>query len=601
MATLVDNFKGIFDSYGDKQIELIVLSLKKEVVDIVVDMAIDIVNCYKITPLTTFMDNLKKDSPIESNILLRKLGDRYIIREQGFVETNPCIIFADFNGTSRVLGTVDYYERIDRGRKYRDRCLEVIMYNHTGFITSNGFWIYYSDITLPELRIIFLKRSKWAEMIQTIPKIDPIPGNPITYLSNPGSSEAWINNVTKVIRHILSHICDDESLIDLMMTSENMEKWTKMFMHPTFNYIYNYELYEYLGDRILSAKFDIYMCSKYERLNKQEASNFHSQYLSKFHQYYISEDMKLPDLVIYDKTMFQLDIKYKTDLLESFFTSLFLTAQSINYCFAEVMCMNLTIMLGESLPFEKKMIFGLPKHRVTQVLQALKIRDRENKDEFGISVMKNNHGKHDASTTLTFYINNNQVILNKLKADGKSIDSINGYHQTYSPFLKKQEEVENFIWNYVSDYFEKIGLDLTYTRSFTDPFITELERIDHDLYIRFVAKLDGYVTTLGSTSTVDIPPIRKVSFKSDTNIRVLIMYFNTYEVPSVSGLLTSITEYVDPSQLAGSDYIEKFDRDYQIVNLGNVKIPDESAIICHENLDTISLAKYYLIKKFTEH
>lgn len=595
MTTPNEKIRGMFESQADKQVEFIIISYDSTIINHMVDLALTISNCYKITPLHKYLENLQKSNIVEYTALIKNLGSKYIEESEGYVNENPCIIFSDFQGTSRILGTIDYYEKIDRSRKYRNRCINVIMYNHKGFITTNGFLIYDSDIMTDEFRIIFLKRSKWAEMCQSFPKLSLIQGNNINILQNLTVSESWVNNVKLVIRHILTNLVDDENIINRMLSTENMETWVKMFIHPTFNYIYNYELMEFLGDSITSSKFDLYMCSKYERLNKDEATKYHNQYMSKDHQYYMSEDLKFPELVLYDKSMFTLDNKYKTDLFESFFAALFLTAQTIDYSFAEVICMNMMIMLCESLPFEKKMIFGKPRDRVDQVLKAVKMIDENKRPRFGILEERSNYGTPNARCKLIFHMDD-KIILDKLKEDGKDLTSINNSHITFNPNHKSEDEAYDEMWKLISEKFEKIGFDLRYTRTLIDPFFQKLITLDNDLYNRFISKLnENFQVKQG------IDPIRRIAFESDMDIRVTSMYFNTYDVPENPKLLTSLVEYTDLSQLAGSDYLEQFDENFQIINLANSKIPEGSEIICGEQLDYFKVSKYRAIENYTNH
>ena len=397
------------------------------------------------------------------------------------------------------------------------------------------------------------------------------------------------------------------------MLVENMIIWVKAFIHKTYNYIYGYESLEFLGDKICSTKFTIYTVVKYPRLTPTELSEYHNQYMSSDHQWYLSDDLHLLSFILADPDVSLAGFNYvkrKTDIFEAFVRALYQTslngATSISgsakkgMSFAENVTYNLFLMIGEQFPFEKKMIFGKSKHRITQIFQSLDIPI--GKDDFEVRLREDDKGTANAKSRY-FFNRSEKVIatLNKAREiTGKDITKILEVSYTYIPQYVDKETGEGEFWNRVSKVFEENNFTILDAKNVQMSFMSMLSVVNGDLYEKVKRKL--------SLTYPDVSPeilLQRIQFQSTTSneeegcLPYVLMYFHTFTAEPDSKLLISFSSFDDLTQTSGDDYLYENTNNVQITNLSCVPMPMSGSMVGEYNLNRYNLAQYNCCLKYT--
>lgn len=591
MSNIVDEIKKLF--VADTKFTFLIVSKNKSLVESICGIIMPIENCVEIVLSSLFTKEHKESDNVA---FYESISSKFNKNKKAKDIDSTCIIFTDFNGTRKIVGDIDYFDQIDRYPKFRRLCRNVIMYNYIGEPVTNGFWKCDKSFDVSNIRSYILKLSDWGSLCQSIPEVvDFSSDTDLTDIfSNTRVSTLWLNNLVTILRHILMGIVGREDYVTKMLDDENRGSWIRMFIHETFNCVYNYELIEFLGDSIAGAKFDIYMVSKYGRLTKAEASEFHNQYMSKHHQSYIAEDMKLPQLLLYDRSMIKMCDKFKTDLFESFVGTLYQTAQTISVNLAEIVTLNYITMIGEQFPFEKKMIFGFDSHRVVQIGDSFKLGS----NIFAPGVYEENKGSKNAKTTL--YFKRDTPGLNdkiqELKNEGHDISSILDVTYKYSPHeISSIEDAKTEYYKKLANILDKANVDIRLIERQGDSFIKILSTINNVLYTKLVERL-----RIEFPDRDPLEMIKRIQFKSHKDLHYVSMYIHTFEALEGSKLLTSLSKYENNSQLVGDEYRDNFTEEVRIVNCANVHLPEEKGYINEETneLKPMYLACYRCVEKY---
>lgn len=562
---------------------------------------------------------------------------------------NPyrCIMIVDFKGKFTITSkNIDYFKYIDRGLLYRKYCISILMYRIPSLPPQNGYWcldeseFHKIDINNinPESSYI-LKLSDWGKLCQGISSNQNIETPGLDDILSP-RTEKWINSVKNHLRYILRKIInpdfsnsysnllefntsneeskDDrkrggfseeelDDYIDRMLDDENFPKWIKSFTHDSINEVYNYQTLETLGDKLSSCKFTEYMLTKYNHLTDVEATEFHNQYMSAEHQQYLSDDLRLMDFILIDKrilgnyTKKNKFTKTKTDLLESFVGALYETSLNCGeYCFAQMCCHNLFFMIGEQFPFEKKMIYGLEKHNITQILQSLELLNDAN--EIRVESRAINHGKADAKTILS--LSATDVLKNNIKSFSEknniNLSSIFMDAYEYEPYLLKKEDAEKEFWRVISSTFTRLGVDINFSKtSKGNTFIEKLKNFNTILYNELLVKIKNILSTnYPNISDQDIAS--RINFKSKKptgELPYITMYINTYEIKSNRKILSTFVDFRNDLHTAGSDYNGE-ESVVQYKNLINMPIPKEGIWIGQLFLNSYDHAKFLCCQEY---
>uniref|UniRef100_A0A6C0BEK2 RNase III domain-containing protein n=1 Tax=viral metagenome TaxID=1070528 RepID=A0A6C0BEK2_9ZZZZ len=592
----------------EEQLDVILISFDQNLIESLVQILVTIKNCGRIVLSNKFLDNIRNGKKGGVSDIEVKNPNRIISTIDFGSNPSYCLFFGDFNGTNRLtISSVDYYEKVDREPTYRKYCRSVMMFRLVGIPPANGYW-HTNGLVEPNSQIVILKLSEWGQMCQGIPFTNKL-GSTRINIGNVEISKQWIDALKIHLRYLITSIAGRNTYTEDMLNDENMIVWVKVFLHPTYGYIYNYEGLEFFGDSISGAKFDSYMIAKYPRLTQTELSEYHNQYMSKDNQWYISDDLRLKDYILIDPIVSVSganDKKRKTDLLESFVGALYQVSLSAvsnvtgsskkGMFFAEEMTYNLFIMIGEQFPFEKKMIFGKPKHRITQILQSMEYP--LNGVDLKMGFIEVDKATENARNK--FFFRTSDKIVNFLKQikeqNGKDITSFLDVEHSFIPQFVSRESAESEFWNKVAKVFDDNGVDITFVKNIKATFITMLRLIDIDLHDRIMAKLS---LTYPGKKVEDLAS--RIQFKSDHeegSVAYIIMYINTFEAEPDSKLLISFSNYNGISQKAADDYITELDTTVQITNLSVVPMPLESGNVGTYSLNTFELGRYRCCERY---
>lgn len=583
-------------STRDEILDLIFVSFEDELVNSIVDVLVTIENVGRVVLPGRYLETIRIESKAGSSPIERKYPDKIISTADYDKDPKPSLIFIDFNNDNRFTPKkIDYFETIDRGPRYRANTRSVILYRTTMIPPVNAFWM------LSEIKgnIVFLELSEWGQLCQSIPKT-PIVDNVLNtegILSKPELSKAWLDSLRDHLSHILTGVIGTDEYNHILLSDENMSIWTRGFIHETFNYTTNYEGLEFFGDKICSTKFATYMYSKYPRMRANEYTEYLNQYLSRNHQWYLSDDLRLKDFVIADRSILTMTVKYKTDLFESFIGALFMTCQQVSISFAEMVTMNIFTLIGEQFPFEKKMVYGLEKHRVYQIFDSLGFPIGGN--DLAFNFHEENKGLVNALNTFHFGYSAKFVQFLEMLAveKKKDIRSILKYRFQYKPNFEERDPNEQSFFRHIAYVLESAGIDIRFAKSTKSSFFHTISFFDRDTYDKAVAKL-AQIYPKEEISSL----IKRVQFKSnkESDNNYVIMYIHTFEVEPNSILLNSLVLYTNPTQKASEDYLEESEALMQIQNLAVVNTPAVGATIGSHTLTTNDLACYMCIKKFIQ-
>lgn len=597
MTSLSSEVKNWIDR-REEQLDFILISFDISLVESLVDTILSSENTSRIVLSNKFLDGIRVNKGVGTSKIEQKAPTRIISTIDFGKNPKPCLIFVDFqNGTRFTPLSLDYFENIDRQPRYRKTCRAIVMYRFTGNPPINGYWMLNDSKVDNTSSIIFLELSNWGRICQNAPS-PPIFGkefNPDTILTKPEIDLLWMRSVREYLSYFINAILDTDEYTEEILSDDNIPIWIRSFIHETFNYLKNYESIEFLGDRLCKTNFSIYMIAKYPGLLKNELTEYHNQYMSKDHQWYISDDMNLKELCLCDREVLTFTSKYKTDLMESFVGSLFLTCQNISLDLAFRAVTNYFTLIGESLPFEKKMIYGIDKHRISQVLDSMGFN--VNGGDIEIRFQEQNKGSMNARSKFVFigYARFVGFVEKLQRENNKNISELLNFTYEYDPIKEEKEVAESIFWHSLAAIFDKNGIDIRFAKSLRNSFLYTISFFDPEAFQKVKDTLSRMYPKEDPETLV-----RRVQFKSnkETDNNYVIMYIHTFETEPDSPLLNSLVAYTDPTQKAGDDFIEEADYLMQTKNLAVVRTPPLGETIGTHTLTSHDLACYNCVKKF---
>lgn len=599
MSSLVSEVKLWLESY-ERNLNFILISFDEEIIESLLRILVDCRNLNKIVLSNVFLDHYRTNGQRGTSKFEREYENKIIDTAMYGGNPSACIFLCDFNNSSKFTPkNLDYFETIDRQVIYRTHCLSVMMYRFKGNPPLNGFWMLKEAKIDGNNSMVFLELSEWGRICQGKPGLSVFATQYGTsdILSRPDLDIEWMNSARGYLSYLIFSILGTDIYTDQLLSDENICIWIRGFTHETFNYTTNYDSLEFLGDRLCKTYFSIYMITKYPRLLKNELTEYFNQYMSAEHQWYLAHDLNLEQFVLADREVLTFTKEYKTDLFESFVGSLFETCQKINPSLANVAMINLFTLVGEQFPFEKKMIYGTDKHRITQILSSLDSALGSVKVKFE----EQNTGSINASATYSLDINPACMgFFEKLFTDhGKDLRPLFSLKYKFIPGVVTRQTAENSFWHSIAKIFDSADVDIRFVKSLKKSFLFTISIFDPECFQRVKERL----SLMYPKEDPDVL-INKVQFKSnkESNNNYVIMYIHTFEAEPESKLLNSLVLYTDQTQKAGDDCIDECEDLMQIKNLAVVKTPQEGSHIDSTNfqksLTTHETACYNCAKKF---
>lgn len=599
MSSLADIVRDSLNEQ-DENVDIILISLREQIVVSLINMLLKHEKCNRIVIPVSY-----------TNGEIYNISDRIITTSVFGKSPRRCIFFGDFEGTHFITKShqFDYFARVDREPIYRRYCKSVIMYNFIGTPPMNAYWVVDTEKTKvdEQTSMFFLKLSLWGKLCQDL-QILVEPNQATVRLENVDVTIEWLEKLRTILRHFLPEILCTDEYTEELLSDENMICWVKGFVNETYNYIYNYNGLEFVGDGVFECSLRTFMYTKYPRLQSGEATNYRADYASRDYMSIWAADMQFIEMILADRDVFKHTVKTKGDLFEAFFACLFQTCTSIEPTLGFVACQNLMTMIGETLTFEKKISFGRDQHRVEQILGSFGFTQgkvyngmlREGSD-FGIGFFEEVNGiKAGTLGTKNQYKLIGaprflQFVANIAKTNQGFARILAPYE--FSPFDVIQQDARSTLWVKIANIFQESGVDMEFVKlqkQMIPNFIDDMVMFDST-----TAQLAKEKLSLITKKNID-EVSKLVQFKFNKDEGYVIMWIHTEVLIPESKLLSSLISFSGGSSKVSDDYYNPMTNFYQIRNLAVVPFPQVGEVINGHKLDTKMLGMYNALLKFTK-
>ncbi len=217
--------------------------------------------------------------------------------------------------------------------------------------------------------------------------IDPsAPSDIVTAAVVPSLNDAeWFKLLQEYLNNILMDIMpdgiDDSGKVRVnndrmkFLDADAMLIWGAAFTHQSYDYNYNYESLEYVGDALLKHIFPQYMIRRDPLLTEEDLSNLNTNYMATVYQAQLSQKMKLSAdgklrQVGYDWAGPLLD----ADLFESFFGALSTIGDNITFGLGTVYSYNKLALIFKDIKIEEKYKEGSSKTQMQQLFSRFQLK-----------------------------------------------------------------------------------------------------------------------------------------------------------------------------------------------------------------------------------
>lgn len=516
-------------------------------------------------------------------------------------------LFADFNETSNIMGSeqLSYSKNVEWNSIFRSNCSKVIMYRYRGQPISAGFWKFSGEDE--SLRLKFLDICRFGKICQSLPKPTYRHiGDKMIY--NQKLSKEWTDDMTLFIHRFISLLFEGDfdtpeeldEFAKQYTTHDAMKVWVRGFTHVTQNAVYNYEPIEHLGDSGMDGFFVEYMHATYPRITNQEASSFKLQYMSAEFQQYFSDSLNLFDR-LFKVSFLRPSTKAKTDILESFVGCLSIISRHIDNGLQFLSVSKLMWLIGDSLSFDKDMIFGKSKQKVIQVNESM---------DFDKSMLKISEkgeiGSEDRPEGLRYLIQmkvGDRLFDFYKKFDAKRKDesrdsgelkntlcSIVKLKVEYSPYELSVDEAEDALWRKVSDIYDANNLTLANTKFRSNNIFNIVKIQASNVYSAFIDKIKDEFS-------FEEDPTPFIQFREDKFDNYIIMFMSAKTENGGFFLKESLTG-IKLGQKMIDDYQIPFEGKIQQSNLAVVEFPRRSEELGSVTLNPYELGKYKCILSY---
>lgn len=140
--------------------------------------------------------------------------------------------------------------------------------------------------------------------------------------------EGLLPRIREILRPFLIKVLNKASEADAILDDDAI--WKKAFTHSSIQDIDNYEILEFIGDRVLETAFSDYAINKFPGIDQDQLTGLKKYYMSgegeKLQQKY-AEFLRLNELMIYAGSF--IEDKILEDLFESFFGAVFTSAETV--------------------------------------------------------------------------------------------------------------------------------------------------------------------------------------------------------------------------------------------------------------------------------
>lgn len=464
-------------------------------------------------------------------------------------DNSKAIVFVDFKGGFNVLGLnndflMNYTRKIEKTRYYRDKCIAVFLYRYIGEPLRSGYWKYQYNIS-DELQ--YLTLSRWGKIVQQIP--EPVQ---LRSIRDRVSREEHLNGLKDFFIKFITLLMEEDETSNPEMASRVLEICNRQdsiaelvvaFTHMSVSYL-NYDIYEYIGDRISNCSMAVAMVSKYPNMDKRTASTYANYYNSAEGQEIFSEDLKLFERMIKPNFInpseknpekFKIKTKAKSDIYESFIGCISRIMDRNFYPGSQFgICFKMVSYIVDTFSFDREILRGNYK---TQVLQLLEMYSKDLKGSIDLNLDQNNSSGKLAQFTVR------DTLLRFLNAINDEVGrQISTLKLTYNPLEVSSSEVEEEMWRRAFEFLLRSGLSYEKVRKTINSDLKNIMDKDKELSIRFKEKLlseyEGYsIEELLSRINFEINVDQNYVSMSliPYNFNNNGSYYNSFVVPIIRG------------------------------------------------------------------
>jgi dsRNA-specific ribonuclease len=280
------------------------------------------------------------------------------------------------------------------------------------------------------------------------------------------SVQTGFNPTNKILKDLITHLLKfiiPEKDIHLYVTNINMVIWQRAFvpeiLNPNENY--NYELSEYIGDRLLKVVFPKYLMERYPSYISQYITNIDTLIMEKKYQSILSDALHLTQFV---NMVTPVTVGIKGDLFESFFGALDEVSDLIEPETGIINCYNMICYIFNQNTIPEGLKEGDAKMNVEQTfiqlgLQPLQVNITKQGQQFVVTISL-------TDTHLLFFINHGIIIkdytLGTSTGASKNITIKNAYQQTKKmlEFYKINDTFVNKIKTSKQDEDKKVIINI---------------------------------------------------------------------------------------------------------------------------------------------
>jgi dsRNA-specific ribonuclease len=169
-----------------------------------------------------------------------------------------------------------------------------------------------------------------------------------------------------------------------------MEIWVKAFTHKSYdpNISENYDVLEFIGDRVLKTVFAKYMNYRFPGSTEDLLTKMETIYMSKMKQGLISSQLGLDKWI---RTRFEMDVSVQEDLFESMFGAILQVGDEIIGSESGILiAYNLISAIFDGIDIDLETVVSDPTTQSKELLEKLSLIEGGNQKPFGEAIRGEN-------------------------------------------------------------------------------------------------------------------------------------------------------------------------------------------------------------------
>jgi ribonuclease-3 len=176
----------------------------------------------------------------------------------------------------------------------------------------------------------------------------------------------WLQRLQQELFRLLSPVVQDRGTLLKYLDAKAMPVWAKAFTHETYSPTFNYEVLEYLGDKVLLTVFSKYLIKRFPQFGPGIYTELNVIYMSGITQANIARQMGLGPLVRV-RGLSTASLNLEGDVFESFFGALDTVADMVVPGMGLAVCFNFIVHLFRDIQIDPSAALGAPKTQVQQM------------------------------------------------------------------------------------------------------------------------------------------------------------------------------------------------------------------------------------------